>query len=248
MNTSTPRPGPGQKKPTILIVDDEPFLRETIRDILSPQFNTIEAENGLQALQAVEQNPVDLILLDIMMPELDGIAVCEKIQANPRTTHIPVLMLTAANSALNRVKAFNLGADDFIPKPFSIEELLARVNSKWNRSQKSRETASGTLEVFDLSLNLDNLEAKVRGVGIDLSAFEFKLLRLFTSRLNTIVNRSDILAQVWGNTEVPTRLIDAHIVSLRKNLKGSQLYLKTIYGMGYMMKARESGPHEENND
>ena len=192
---------------TILIVDDEPPIREVlVYNLKKEGYNVIEAEDGITAVNiATEQRP-DLILLDIMLPKLDGLSVCKRIK---NTYNVPILMLTAKDSEIDKILGLELGADDYITKPFSVRELVARVKANLRKVDASNNV--GRLDAFetekkkenkiivnDLELDLDKFEVKVRGEIMDLTLREFEVLKFLASQPGQVVTRETLLEKVWG--------------------------------------------------
>jgi DNA-binding response OmpR family regulator len=226
------------QKSLVLIVDDEPQIRLLLREFLSGQFETDFAANGREAVRKSEELRPDVILMDVMMPDLDGISAVQKIRENALTRHIPILMLTAANTARYRIEAFDLGADDFITKPFEVEELLSRIRSKLVRARQLRDAPPNKTGFSNLEFDGRAREVRIDGVLLDLGPVEFGILELLLSRPGSVVKRKEIMDRVWGDREKNDRLIDAHLTSLRKKLSGLQADLETVYGRGYRLKAR----------
>jgi DNA-binding response OmpR family regulator len=224
-----------ENKRKILVIDDEPDNRDLIEQILTDKFNVLGAADGEEGLRMARSELPDLILLDITMPKLDGIAVCEALRQNEATIHIPIIMLTAAIDVDARVKSFMTGADDFLSKPFKAKELVARVMSKIRRVEE-RVGKEETLECGNLTLNLKKLEAVIDGKVLQLSVLEFNLLKCFVQNKDRVMSRDRILEAVWRDSVVSDRTVDTHIVSLRKKLAGFDHNLATIYGAGYVLK------------
>lgn len=224
-------------KPKLLIVDDEVEIRENIGELLSPHFDPIYAGNGKEAVESAKKNLPDMILMDIMMPEMDGITACHALREDERTRHIPVIMLTAADSTKNRISSFGLGADDFLAKPFDVEELEARVLSKFKRSKELGRAIKQELHIANLTLILINQQVKVGDENIPFSPVEFDILKLLVQNEGVLVSRKQILETVWRDTSLSDRVMDAHIVAVRKKLKDFTGNLKTVYGTGYMVTA-----------
>lgn len=228
------------EKPKLLVVDDEPQIRDLIGELLSEHFEPTFAANGLEAVQIAKKNLPDMILLDIMMPGMDGMSACRALREEPLTRHIPVMMLTAADSTDNRIQSFDLGADDFISKPFNMHELTSRVLAKYRRSRELGRAMPKTMELANVQIDLTNQQVKISGEEIAFSPVEFEILKLLMLNENTLVSRKTILEQVWKDPNQSDRVMDAHIVSLRKKLKNFKGELKTVYGTGYQIRAEAS--------
>jgi DNA-binding response OmpR family regulator len=195
----------------------------------------LKAPDGDEGICVARELQPDLILLDIAMPKMDGIAVCESLRSHQATRHIPIIMLTAASDVDHRVKSYMTGADDFLAKPFRPKELVARVLSKIRRIEERTEKDE-SLECGNLVLDVKSMEARVEGKPIELSVLEFNLLKCFVQNKDRVMSRERILETVWRNSVVSDRTVDTHIVSLRKKLAGFDHVLGTIYGAGYILK------------
>ena len=223
-------------KPKLLVVDDEPEIREIVREVLQDHFDVVEAENGKQAVDLAQRSLPDMILMDVMMPEMDGIAATESIRGMLTTRHIPILMLTAANTKDYRLRAFDFGADQFIGKPFDFEELTARLLSVYRRSKQMVNPATKEVRFLNLELNIDAKEIRIDGVRLELSPVEFDIVKLLVLNRETLVTRQQIIEEVWKSKEAPDRVMDAHIVSIRKKIGGFKGTIKTVYGSGYILR------------
>lgn len=225
----------------VLIIDDEPEIRETLIDLISGSFSPLVASSGTEGLALAKKKNPTVILLDILMPGMDGVAVCKKLREDPVTSPIHIIMLSGANSPENRVRAFDSGADDFIAKPFDSVELISRIQSKVRRVQErkkhSRADEIGSfLSCGNLKLNLIRREAVLEGRSFTLSSLEFKLLQFILQNKDRVIPRQEILDAVWGDPKVPGRLIDAHVVSLRKKLNDFDHAITSVYGVGYAVR------------
>jgi len=222
--------------PTILVVDDEPELRSLLEDFLSMHFKVETRSNGLEAIEAARSLKPDVILMDVMMPGLDGISTVGKLREDPATRQIPVLLLTGVDTSPQRIRAFDLGADDFIAKPFVFEEVLTRIRSRLVRVEDFKRPPRERYEVANLVLDPGRHEVRLEGALVELGPFEFGILSVFMKRPGLIVTRREIMLEVWGDDSKNDRLIDAHLTSLRKKLAGFKAELKTVYGEGYILK------------
>jgi DNA-binding response OmpR family regulator len=230
------------KRRKILVVDDEGDNREYLSSLLSPTYDVLCAADGEEAVRSARAEQPDLVLLDLLMPKMDGLAACESLRSHEATRHIPVVVITGSDDMERRLSAFNYGADDFLMKPFKPQELLARVASKIRRISE-REVSTQYLVCGNLTLNLDSLEARIQEQVIELSVLEFKLLKYFVENVNRVMSRERILNAVWHDAVVTDRTVDTHMVSLRKKLKGFDHAFSTVYGAGYILKpASESAP------
>ena len=225
----------------LLLVDDDVELTELLSSLLTLEgFDVQTANNGLEALQKLDESH-ELVLLDVMMPKKNGIDTLKELRQTHQT---PVIMLTARGSELDRVLGLELGADDYLPKPFNDRELVARIRailrrSHWSEQQQTTEAGSPTLEVDALSLNPGRQEASFDGVTLELTGTEFTLLYLLAQHLGQVVSREHLSQEVLGKRLTPfDRAIDMHISNLRRKLperKDGHPWFKTLRGRGYLM-------------
>ena len=226
----------------ILVVDDEPPITNLIRMNLSRQGYVVTcAYDGQEAADLLENNPFDLVLLDIMLPVLDGWSVLKKIRAEDKT---PIIMLTAKGEVQDKVTGLEQGADDYVVKPFEMKEVLARIHAVLRRTSGAEETPAGEkLLTFDkLTINLDSYELMVNGQRVDTPPKELELLFHLASAPNRVFTRNQLLDEVWGFDYFgDSRTVDVHIKRLREKLEGvsDQWRLKTVWGVGYKF---EQGP------
>lgn len=218
----------------ILVVDDDADLVKMVSEALQAKARVISAGNGRDGLQRCRAELPDLVLLDLRMPDGDGVTACRGMRSAPETREIPIIVLTGAASPEDRVEAFQAGADDLLPKPFSIPELHARVDSKLRRLAE-RERKKAVLTCGDVQLDADRLEVRAAGQRVGLTVLEFNLLRYFIENQECVLNRDRILRAVWQDTVVSARTVDTHVVSLRRKLAASHCALETIYGAGYAL-------------
>lgn len=222
----------------ILVVEDELPMRTALRDCLERQgYRVLLAEDGEQGLDKAIREKPDLILLDIMMPRLDGFAVCAELR---RLSHkVPILVLTAKGKVEDRVHGLDLGADDFLVKPFSRDELLARVRALLRRLQREAKSPEKT-RLGEVEIDFTKLVASRNGRPIDLTAKEFAMLRLLVENPGEPVSRDRFLDIVWGYTAFPTtRTVDKHIASLRAKIGDdpeSPRWIHTVHGVGYRLE------------
>ena len=223
--------------PTVLIVEDEPAQREVLAYNLEAEgFRVSKAENGEEALLLVKEDAPDLIVLDWMLPNVSGIEVCRRLKSRPETKGVPIIMLSARSEEVDRVRGLETGADDYVVKPYSIVELMARVRAHLRRVRPSsvRETLS-----FD-DIRLDSESHRVfRGENtLKLGPTEFRLLATFMEKPGRVWSREQLLDRVWGrNIYVDTRTVDVHIGRLRKALcqHGGEDPVRTVRGAGYAL-------------
>jgi DNA-binding response OmpR family regulator len=225
-------------KNRLLIVDDEPQIRLLLGEFLSGLYETEFASNGNEAVKRSLELRPDLILMDVMMPDLDGISAVQKIREHELTRHIPILMVTAANTTRQRIEAFDFGADDFISKPFDIDELLSRIRSKLNRIRQIQEPPVPAISFGNLQMDLRAREVRLNGEMLELGPVEYGILELLLRRPGAVVSRKEIMERVWEDGRKNDRLIDAHLSTLRKKLSDWDADLQTVYGEGYRLKSR----------
>lgn len=228
------------QKHKILIVDDEPSIREFLAQILSEHYQILFAKNGTEALEVAKSKVPTIILLDILMPGKNGIQTCRDIRNDPTTKSIPVIMLTALNDTDQRTQAFISGADDYVSKPFTPDELVARIESKIRRQKEVTPQIAGRVQFGDLTLNLEELKAEINGKAVEISQTEFKILNCLIKNQGQLLLREALHDYVWGDESPSDRALDPHITTLRKKLKGSRCELKTAYGQGYSLILKES--------
>jgi two-component system phosphate regulon response regulator PhoB len=228
-------------KPNILVVEDEPPLVEVLRYNLEKEGYLVNvAENGAQALSKVHESAPDLVILDWMLPELSGIEVCRQLREDPDSREVPVIMLTARGEEADRVKGLASGADDYVVKPFSPAELLARVRAVLRRSTSS--APDETLTYRDLTMDLAAHKVTRAGRSIHLGPTEFRLLRVLLKRPGRVFSREQLLDLAWGrDIYLEARTIDVHIRRLRKALNnpGEKDYIRTVRGAGYALDAED---------
>jgi len=224
----------------ILIIEDEAPMRMALKDILEAEgHRALTATDGAAGLQSALDEKPDLILLDVMMPRLDGFALCAELRRLER--HVPVLMLTAKGRVEDRVHGLDTGADDYLVKPFSTEELLARVRALLRRFQKQNKIAA-RLKLGEIEIDLARQTAFRGKKTLRLTAKEFSMLRLLTEAEGEPVTRERFLDVVWGYTAFPTtRTVDNHIASLRAKLEknpDAPRWIKTVHGVGYRLELK----------
>ena len=227
-------------KETILIVDDEEDILELIRHNLSKEgYSVVGAGTGEKALRYAMEKPFDMVLLDLMLPGLDGLEVAKRLKGNERTRHIPIIMLTAKGEEADVVTGLELGADDYITKPFSPRVLLARIKAVIRRRPDTSENIDDMLRIHDLEIHIGRREVKAGGEVIDLTYTEFQVLFYLAKRPGWVLTRSQIVDAVRGNDyPVTDRSVDVQIVGLRKKLGPHGKYIETVRGVGYRFKER----------
>ncbi len=225
-----------REKPLVLVVEDEPDLREVMRYNLQREgFEVVECEDGEQGLEAIRQRLPSLVLLDIMLPGMSGLDICRAMKRDPETRGIPVIMVTARGEESEIVLGLELGADDYVPKPFSPRELVARVKAVLRRGGiKERIDAEERLVHERLVVDLARHEVRVDGKRVDLTPTEFRLLKVLAARPGRVFTRAQLILRAMGDEVVVTeRNVDVHIRSVRKKLGDARDLIETIRGVGY---------------
>lgn len=220
----------------ILIIEDEPDIRRNLEYNLGREgFNASSVGTLDKAYKKIKSKKFDLILLDLMLPDGSGLELCKKIKSNSETEATPVVILTAKDDEVDRVVGFELGADDYVTKPFSVRELILRVKAILKRSDtKTKEVVEVERQFGDLKIDVDSHEVHVDSKLIELTALEFRLLKELVDKRGRVQSRDQLLSEVWGyNAEVTTRTVDTHIKRLREKLGSMGKYVQTIRGVGY---------------
>lgn len=217
----------------ILIVDDEPDILEFLKyNFKKENFKVHTADNGKDGIKKAKKHQPDLILLDVMMPELDGIETCRMLREMPQFSNTIIVFLTARNEDYSEIAGFEAGADDYINKPIRPRALLARVKSLLKRRQKTEKAKTENLVYGDMSIDREKRQVKINDLRIKLPKMEFELLYLLASKPEKVFSRSEIYDNLWGeNIVVGDRTLDVHIRKLRKNI--GKEYIKTSKGIGY---------------
>lgn len=216
---------------SILVIEDDFNIQELIVEFLGSQgYNVDFASDGLEGISKFKQGNYDLIILDIMMPNLDGYGVCKMIR---NTSNVPIIFLTALNAEENQVKGFDMECDDYITKPFSFNLLIKRVEAVLRRSTKS--ISDDLISFEDLKLNLNTYTVEVDNETIELTLKEFNILKTLIEKYPQVITREGLLDDIWGYDYYgDTRIVDAHIKNLRKKIGVS--YIKTVKGIGYTLE------------
>ena len=222
----------------ILICDDQPIIHETLGVYLESEgFEHISAMDGAEALTLANSAKPDLILLDLMMPKVSGIEVCRQIRAESR---VPIIMLTAKGEEIDRILGLELGADDYIVKPFSAREVVARVKAVLRRFTSAKEETQKVLRFDNLEININNYDVRINGEKIPFTPKEVEIFQLLASHPGRVYEREQILSQVWGYDYFgDTRAVDTQIQRIRQKLpqEGIAWSIKTVYGVGYKFEA-----------
>jgi len=220
----------------ILVVEDEPDIAEVLRFNLEKADFDVEVERrGDRALESVRRHPPDLIVLDLMLPGLDGLEITRVLKRDPATARIPLVMLTAKGEEVDRIVGLELGADDYIPKPFSPREVVLRIKAVLRRRGGGGDDDG--LESGGIRLDPSAHRVQVRGTDVTLTATEFRLLRVLMERQGRVQTRSRLLTDVWGYSEdVDSRTVDTHVRRLRRKLGAEADRVETVIGVGYRLR------------
>jgi two-component system response regulator RegX3 len=223
----------------ILIVEDEASFSEALEFLLGKEgFSIVTAATGAEALRKFEQGGIDLVLLDLMIPEVSGIEVCRQIRAKSK---IPIIMLTAKDSEVDKVVGLEIGADDYVTKPYSSRELVARIRAVLRRNGNDDvESASGLLTVGGVKMDVDRHQVSVNGSAISLPLKEFELLEFLMRNAGRVLTRMQLIDRVWGSDYVgDTKTLDVHIKRLRAKIEtdpANPTVIQTVRGLGYKME------------
>ncbi len=229
----------------VLVIDDQENIIEFIKLGLKYEgYLVASAADGPQGLDEAQRLNPDLIILDVMMPGIDGLEVCRRLRANPTTQYIPILMLTAKDGVRDRITGLNMGADDYLTKPFSFDELVARIRAILRRQERGRDENDApheqVLQVGDLQLNTSTREVMRGTRQIELTATEYNLLHLFMSHPRQVLDRNTILNRVWGYDFLgETNIIEVYVRYLREKIEDSPStphLIQTVRGVGYVLK------------
>lgn len=220
---------------TILVVDDEQDLLDLIEyNLKKENYNVLKAENGKDGIKMASEHKPDLVLLDIMMPKMDGIEVCDTMRADENLKHIPIIFLTARSDEKTEIEGLNKGADDFITKPISTTKLVSRIKAVLRRFNETEESTD-IIEVHDLVIDKDRYIVKKREEEFQLPRKEFELLHYLARKQGKVRDRQTLLNKVWGdNIYVVDRTVDVHVRKIREKL--GDHYIETVKGVGYRFK------------
>src|SRR5688572_19363925 len=219
----------------ILVVEDEQDLQQVLDYNLKQGGHDVTVTQlGAEALKAAREQKPDLVLLDLMLPDISGTEVCKQLKEHPATRATPVIMLTARGEEIDRVVGFELGADDYVVKPFSVRELLLRIQAILRRGRGEPGEGEPTVDFGKLRIDRGAHRIWVEGAEIELTALEFKLLVTLYDRRNRVQTRSALLSDVWGiDADITTRTVDTHVKRLREKLGDAGEYIETVRGVGY---------------
>jgi two-component system phosphate regulon response regulator PhoB len=222
----------------VLVVEDERDLAKVMTyNLKQAGFDVVHASGGETALRALREEPFDLVLLDLMLPDLAGTEVCKRIKSTPATAQIPVVMVTAKGEEIDRIVGFELGADDYVVKPFSVRELILRVRAILRRAEGAE--AEGDQVTFGV-LRIDRAAHRVwvEGAEVALTALELKLLTELYDKRGRVLSRDRLLDDVWGtDADVTTRNVDTHVKRVREKLTAAGEYIETVRGVGYRFRS-----------
>ena len=222
----------------VLVVDDDPRLREVVRYALTRAgFEVREAGDGAAALRAFSERPADLIVLDVLMPELDGIAVCRELR---RTSDVPVVFLSSRDEELDRVLGLEIGGDDYVTKPFSPRELVSRVKAVLRRTRPSQAPDDDTdaLQVGEVVLDATTHRVRIRSHELELTATEFRLLQVLMTRPGRVYSRAELVSRAYeGHHHVSDRTVDSHIRRVRQKFRDHDVDpIETVHGVGFRLR------------
>ncbi len=225
----------------ILIIEDEEHIVELIKfNLENNGYKVSFALDGQRGLDLIESEQPDLVLLDLMLPKVDGIDICNRVKNNKNLKDIPIIMLTAKSGETDKIIGLEIGADDYITKPFSVRELLARIKVVLRRYHATKDVnLEGTLSVEDLTIDIDKHEVSRAGQVFELTLKEFELLRILALNKGRVLSRSYLLDEIWGYDYFgETRTVDVHIRHLRSKIEGGsdKKYIETVRGVGYKIK------------
>ena len=219
----------------ILIIEDEPDIRKTLEYNISREgYKVVCASSLSEGKEQINSSDFSLILLDLMLPDGSGLDLCREIKSDKDKSPTPIIILTAKDDEVDKVVGFELGADDYVTKPFSVRELILRIKAVLKRGAEKKETLEVQRQFGELTMDIDSHEVFVNNEQIILTALEFRLLRQLVDRRGRVQSRDQLLSDVWGySAEVTTRTVDTHIKRLREKLGTMGKYVQTIRGVGY---------------
>ncbi|MGE4271389.1 MAG: response regulator [Desulfitobacterium sp.] len=223
----------------ILVVDDDELIQELLKFNLEKEgYQVLMASDGSEALSVVEEKVPDLVILDIMLPGMSGLEVCNQLRRVPKLADLPVIMLTAKGEEIDKVLGLEIGADDYLTKPFSPRELVARIRARLRRNKPSEEKTDIVRQ--DLRIDLERFRVSVRGEYIELTPKEFELLRVLATHPGKVYTRDELLERIWGYEYAgDTRTVDVHVRHLRQKIEkdpSDPEYIETLRGIGYRLK------------
>lgn len=219
----------------ILLIEDEPDIRKTLEYNISREgFDVVSASSLSDGKKQLDSSSFSLILLDLMLPDGSGLDLCREIKSDKEKLSTPIIILTAKDDEVDKVVGFELGADDYVTKPFSVRELILRIKAVLKRGERKQENLEVQRQFGELIIDVDSHEVFVNNESVTLTALEFKLLRQLVDRRGRVQSRDQLLSDVWGySADVTTRTVDTHIKRLREKLGSMGKYVQTIRGVGY---------------
>lgn len=232
----------------IAIIDDERDILHVLEfNLTSAGYEVVTAENGRDGLRVVQQSKPDLVILDLMLPDISGTEVCRILRESPEGRTLPILMVSAKGEEIDRVVGFELGADDYVTKPFSVRELSLRIRALLRRSKPvANPKRTQHIEFGVLRVDRDAHRVWVEEEEVVLTALEFKLLTTLHERKNRVQSRGALLEHVWGmHAHISTRTVDAHVKRLREKLGNARDYVETVRGVGYRFKESPDAPSDD---
>jgi len=221
--------------PKVLIVEDERDIVQALEYNLKKEgFETHKAYDGIQGLKLASETIPDLIILDLMLPGINGLELCKKLKKDQKTENIPIIMLTAKSEETDKIVGLEMGADDYITKPFSMRELIARLKAVLKRYGKKEKPYKPLVKFDDIEIDVEKHAVTVLDKAIELTAKEFSLLLFLVENKEKVFNRERLLDNVWGiESAIETRTVDVHIRRLREKLGKAGKYIRTLRGVGY---------------
>jgi two-component system, OmpR family, phosphate regulon response regulator PhoB len=232
----------------VLVIEDEVDLATTLEyNLRSEGFQVRLAHNGRQGIAAATTDPLpDVIVLDLMLPDLSGTEICRRLREGDRTRDVPVIMCTAKGEEIDRVVGFEVGADDYVVKPYSVRELVLRIRAQLRRPSQRAEGEPSLIHFGRLEIDRDAHRAWVDKTEVSLTALEFRLLHQFLARRGRVQTRDALLSDVWGiDADVTTRTVDTHVKRLREKLGDAGAYIETLRGVGYRFKSEPDEATEQ---
>lgn len=228
----------------LMVIEDDPDIVELLRYNLEKEgFEVLSEEDGEAGLRALQKEPCDLLILDLMLPQLSGLEICREVRRDPTLERLPVIMLTARGEETDRIVGLELGADDYVAKPFSVREMVARVKALLRRAHRQvdeRGASERVLRIDDLVVDPTSFAVTKGGAAVELTALEFRLLHYLASRPNRVFSRDQLLDAVWGTERFVTpRSVDVYIRRLREKIEANPVepaYLRTKRGAGYLFE------------
>ncbi|MCB2214265.1 response regulator transcription factor [bacterium] len=223
------------EKQHILVVDDEPNIVQLARLYLERDgFKVSAAGDGREAMNKVDDLTPDLIVLDVMLPQVDGFEVCRRLRAEDNA--VPIIMVTARDDDIDKILGLELGADDYLTKPFNPRELVARVHAVLRRGAPALSGAQVPIEIGDLNINLAGREVRIDGTLVELRTQEFEVLKVLAENVGIVLTREQLLSKAWGyDFYGQTRTVDVHIAQLRRKIAASRVTIETVTGIGYKL-------------